>query len=69
VSSMSSPGRSVTNTFGTAAAAIGLPGMFALTSFQLSSAGSFLKLSGSVPAGVHDPFTSVAFSQLPSLRR
>ena len=56
-------------TFGTADAAIGLPGRLALTSFQLSSAGSFLKLPGSVPAGVHGPFTSAAFSQLSLFRR
>src|SRR5262245_40901061 len=48
---------------------IACPGSAAFTSFQLSSAGSFLKLSGSVPAGVQGPFTSVAFSHDVSLRR
>ena len=43
--------------------------MAALTSFQFSSAGIFLKLSGSVPAGVQGPATAVAFSQLASCRR
>src|SRR5215207_2604219 len=66
---INSPGCSDTNTLGTAVAAIGLPGRLALTSFQLSSGGSFLKLSGSVPAGVHGPLTSAAFSQLASWRR
>ncbi len=41
----------------------------ARTSFQLSSAGSLLKLAGSLPAGAHGPFTSVAFSQVSLLRR
>ena len=66
---MSSPGCRVTKTFGTADAATGVPGRLALTSFQLSSAGSFVKLSGSLPAGDHGPFTSVALSQEASLRR
>src|SRR5262245_41510080 len=43
--------------------------MFSLTSFQFSSAGSFLKLAGNVPAGVHGPLMSVAFSHVLSLRR
>src|SRR5262245_43031448 len=56
--------------FGTADAATVLPGRLALTSFQLSSvAGSLVKLSGSLPAGDHGPFTSVAFSHVASFRR
>jgi hypothetical protein len=47
---------------GTALTSIFFPGSAALTSFQLSSAGSFEKLPGSVPAGVHGPFRSVALS-------
>ena len=39
-----------------------LPGTAALTSFQFSSAGSFLKLSGNVPAAVHGPSTALACS-------
>src|SRR5580765_4420267 len=66
---INSPGCCVTKIFGTADAASGFPGRLARTSFQLSSAGSFLKLAGRVPAGDHGPLTSVAFSQLPSLRR
>ena len=69
VNRMSSAGCRLTNTFGTAVAAIALPGRFAWTSFQLSSAGSFAKLSGSLPAGDHVPFTSVALSQVSLLRR
>src|SRR5262245_38258413 len=64
---MSSAGDVLTKTRG--AALTGLPGRFALTSFQFSSSGSFLKLSGSVPAGVHVPFRSVAFSHPSLLRR
>ncbi len=45
------------------------PGRAAFTSFQLSSAGSLSKLSGSLPAGAHGPFSSAAFSHVPSLRR
>jgi hypothetical protein len=59
---MSSAGWLLTKTFGTADALIDFPGSAALTSFQFSSAGSFLKLSGSVPAGDQDPFTSRAFT-------
>src|SRR6478736_8214284 len=69
VSWINSPGCFDTITCGTAAAATGLPGRFARTSFQLSSAGSFLKLAGSVPAGFHGPATSVADNQLVPLRR
>src|SRR6187402_1229446 len=69
VSRMSSAGCVLTKTFGTAAAAIDLPGRLALTSFQLSSAGSFEKLGGSFPAADHVPFTSVAVSQVSLLRR
>ncbi len=50
---ISSAGFVLTNTCGTALDESFLPGTAALTSFQFSSAGSFLKLSGSVPAGVH----------------
>src|SRR6476620_4468611 len=57
------------NTFGTADAATVFPGRLALTSFQFSSAGSFVKLSGSLPAGVHGPFTSVAFSHVSLFRK
>ena len=56
---MSSAGCWLTKTFGTAL--VDLPGRFALTSFQLSSAGSFLKLSGSVPAAVHGPLHVARF--------
>src|SRR5262245_7407979 len=69
VSKINSPGFIVTRIFGTAAAASGLPGRLARTSFQFSSAGSFLKLGGSVPAGDHGPLTSDALSHDPSLRR
>ena len=48
----------LTNTFGIDVS--GLPGSAAFTSFQLSSAGSFAKLAGSLPAGFHGPLTSVA---------
>src|SRR6187200_517139 len=69
VNRMSSAGCVLTKTFGTAVAATALPGRFALTSFQLSSAGSFEKLAGSLPAGDHVPFTSVAVSHVSLLRR
>ena len=46
-----------------------LPGSAALTSFQFSSAGSFAKLAGSVPAGVQAPSRLAAFSQVASWRR
>src|SRR5436190_1952841 len=52
-----------TNTFGASLALIFLPGRLSLTSFQLASSGSFLKLSGSVPAGPHGPCRSIALSQ------
>ena len=55
--------------FGTAAALMPLPGTFALTSLKFSSAGSFLKLSGSAPAGVQAPFRSVVLSHVCSSRR
>jgi hypothetical protein len=64
---MSSAGVLLTNTFGTAAAA--RPGTAARTSFKFSSAGSFAKLGGSVPAAVHGPATLVAFSHAVSCRR
>src|SRR3954470_19550873 len=64
---MSSPGLLLTKTFG--GVFVAFTGSAALTSFQLSSAGSFLKLSGSVPAGGHGPLTSVAFNHELSLRR
>ena len=66
---ISSAGVVLTKTLGAFFASSFLPGSAAFTSFQLSSAGSFLKLSGSVSAGVQGPFTSAAFSQEPSLRR
>ena len=66
---MSSDGWKPTNTFGTADALIGLPGRLALTSFQFSSAGSFLKLSGNFPAADQGPFTSAAFSHASLFRR
>src|SRR4051812_48538417 len=69
VNRISSPGRTVVNTLGTADDASGFPGRFARTSFQLSSAGSFLKLSGRVPAADQGPLTSLLFSQLPSFLR
>ena len=60
----------LTKTFGTAPAASALPGRFALTSFQFSSAGSLAKLPGSAPAGVQGPLArSSVFSQLVSCRR
>ena len=59
----------LTNSVGALDAEIFLPGRLAFTSFQLSSAGSLLKLAGSVPAGFHGPFTSVAVSHALSLRR
>ena len=53
----------LTNTFGIAFDDSFLPGTAALTSFQLSSAGSFEKLSGSLPVtAVHGPVTAVACS-------
>ena len=61
-STISSAGVVLTKTFGVVLAESFLPGSAALTSFQLSSAGSFEKLSGSLPAGVHGPLTSVACS-------
>src|SRR4029079_7168641 len=66
---MSSAGAKLTNTFGPAAAATVFPGRFAFTSFQFSSAGSFLKLPGSVPAGDHGPLMSAAFRHEALLRR
>ena len=51
-------------------AATALPGRFALTSFQFSSAGSLAKLAGSAPAGVQGPLArSRVFSQVASFRR
>ena len=46
-----------------------LPGTLAFTSFQFSSAGSFLKLSGNVPAASHGPFRSAALSHAFSLQQ
>jgi len=46
-----------------------LPGSAFLTSFQLSLAGSFLKLSGSSPAAAHRPSSLADFSQTPSFSR
>jgi hypothetical protein len=54
---------------GTAPAVGGRPGLWAFTSFQLSSAGSFAKLGGSLPAGDHGPFKSDAVSHVSLLRR
>src|SRR6476659_8278538 len=65
---MSSAGSMLTSTVGVLSDGF-CPGRLALTSFQFSSGGSFLKLSGSVPAGVHGPWTAVALSQTFSLRR
>ena len=57
-----------TNTVGTVPLG-GAPGSDALTSFQLSSAGSLAKLTGSAPACDHGPLTSLAFSHMRSFRR
>jgi hypothetical protein len=62
VSRISSAGVVLTNTFGVLLAESFWPGSAAFTSLQLSSLGSFLKLSGKVPAGPHGPASSVAFS-------
>jgi hypothetical protein len=59
----------LTKTAGTSFAARLLPGSAAFTSFQFSSAGSFEKLSGSLPAGVHGPSSFAALSHVDSLRR
>ena len=64
-----SAGIVLTKTRGACLASMFFPGSAALTSFQLSSAGSLAKLSGSLPAGPHGPFTSDAFRKIPSLRR
>ena len=69
LSSISSAGCRLTNTFGAWLALTFLPGRLSFTSFQLPSSGSFLKLSGSVPAGVHAPFRSDVFIQTVSSRR
>src|SRR5262245_3948512 len=68
VKRINSPGCMATNTFGTCEAAPALPGRLALTSFQFSSSGSLLNLAGSLPAGDHGPFTSLAFNHESSLR-
>src|SRR4030095_12789685 len=57
------------NTLGTSAALMLFPGRFAFTSFQFSSAGNLPKLPGSLPAGAHGPFRSVAFSHASLFRR
>src|SRR4029453_5014551 len=60
---MSSAGSVLTNTFGVVLVESFLPGRAALTSFQLSSAGSFEKLSGSLAVtAVHGPLIEVACS-------
>ena len=60
---ISSPGVVVTKIFGIAFDESFLPGRAAFTSFQLSSAGSFEKLSGSLPETAdHGPVTAVACS-------
>ena len=64
-----SAGDVLTYTMGTAPAVGGRPGMLAFTSVQLSFAGSFAKLGGSVPAGDHGPFKSDAVSHVSLLRR
>ena len=59
----------LTNTIGTAGAAAFCTGRVAFTSFQLSSAGSLLKLAGSVLTTDHGPVASVAFNQVFSCLR
>ena len=53
----------LTNTFGIVFDESFLPGTAAFTSFQLSSAGSFEKLAGSLSeTAVHGPVTAAACS-------
>src|SRR5689334_7158179 len=66
---MSSAGVVLTKTVGAFEVEYFLPGTASFTSFQFSSAGSFLKLSGRSPAGCQPPIRSVVFIHDLSLRR